>query len=225
MSPSLSPESTRPATEPSPPDAPSLEQPALDQPALDQPALDQLFRTARTHNELGGEVSDGTLRQLYDLLKWGPTTANACPARFVFVRSREAKARLGLALDEGNRAKTMAAPVTAIIGYDMAFFDKMAYLFPHTEAKSWFDTKPEAALETIALRNSSLQGAYLILAARALGLDCGPMSGFDNAQVDAAFFAGTRIRSNFLVNLGHGDAATLFARSPRLGFDEAAQIL
>jgi len=192
---------------------------------LAPPVLDQLFRTARTHNELGGDVSDDTLRQLYDLLKWGPTTANSCPARFVFVKSAEAKAKLGPALDEGNRDKTMAAPVTAIVAYDMAFFTKMAYLFPHVEATSWFDGKPEATLETIALRNSSLQGAYLILAARALGLDTGPMSGFDNAKVDAAFFAGTSIRSNFLVNLGHGDAAKLFPRSPRLPFDEAARIV
>ncbi|HEY5613378.1 MAG TPA: malonic semialdehyde reductase [Lysobacter sp.] len=192
---------------------------------LAPPVLDQLFRTARTHNELGGDVSDDTLRQLYDLLKWGPTTANSCPARFVFVKSAEAKAKLGPALDEGNRDKTMAAPVTAIVAYDMAFFTKMAYLFPHVEATSWFDGKPEATLETIALRNSSLQGAYLILAARALGLDTGPMSGFDNAKVDAAFFAGTSIRSNFLVNLGHGDPAKLFPRSPRLPFDEAARIV
>lgn len=211
MSPSLSPASSDPL--------------ALVQPGLGAPALDQLFRTARTHNELGGEVGDDTLRQLYDLLKWGPTTANASPARFVFVKSAAAKARLGPALDEGNYAKTMAAPVTAIIAHDMAFFEKMAYLFPHVEAKSWFDSKPEAALETIALRNGSLQGAYLILAARALGLDTGPMSGFDNAKVDAAFFAGTALRSNFLVNLGHGDPAKLFPRSPRLSFDEAAQIL
>ncbi len=192
--------------------------------ALAPPALDQLFRTARTHNDLGGEVGEDTLRQLYELMKWGPTTANSGPARFVFVRSAEAKAKLGPALDEGNYAKTMAAPVTAIVAYDMAFFTKMAYLFPHVEATSWFDGKPEAALETIALRNGSLQGAYLILAARALGLDTGPMSGFDNAKVDAAFFAGTSIRSNFLVNLGHGDPARLFPRSPRLSFDEAARI-
>lgn len=195
------------------------------QSALDATALDQLFRTARTHNELGGEVSDETLRELYGLMKWGPTTANTCPARLVFVRSAEAKAKLGPALDEGNYAKTLAAPVTVIVGYDMAFFEKLPYLFPHTDAKAWFDTKPEADLLTVALRNSSLQGAYLILAARALGLDCGPMSGFDNAKVDAAFFTGTRVRSNFLVNLGHGDPSKLFARSPRLSFDEAAQIL
>jgi len=192
--------------------------------SLPAEALDTLFRTARTHNVLGGEVSDETLRQLYDLLKWGPTTANAGPARLVFVKSAEAKAKLGPALDEGNYAKTMAAPVTAIVAHDMAFYEKMPYLFPHVDAKSWFDTKPEPVLETIALRNGSLQGAYLILAARALGLDTGPMSGFDNAKVDAAFFAGTRIKSNFLVNLGYGDHSQLFPRSPRLPFDEAALI-
>ena len=193
--------------------------------ALSDAALDQLFRTARTHNVLGGEVDDDTLRALYELLKWGPTTANASPARFVFVRSAEAKARLAPALDEGNRAKTLAAPVTAIVAHDLAFYEKLPYLFPHTDARGWFDGKPEAALETICLRNGSLQGAYLILAARSLGLDCGPMSGFDNAKVDAEFFGGTRWRSNFLVNLGHGDASQLFPRSPRLAFDVAAQIL
>ncbi|TWI06107.1 3-hydroxypropanoate dehydrogenase [Luteimonas cucumeris] len=186
--------------------------------------LDQLFRQARTYNAFSGEVSDDTLRQLYDLLKWGPTTSNSCPARFVFVKSAEAKARLGPALDEGNYRKTMAAPATVIVAYDLAFYEKLPVLFPHTDARSWFDTKPEADLTTIALRNGSLQGAYLILAARALGLDCGPMSGFDNAQVDAAFFAGTSLRSNFLVNLGHGDPGSIFARSPRLGFDEVCRI-
>lgn len=193
-------------------------------PSLDATAFDQLFRQARTYNAFSGEVDDDTLHRLYDLVKWGPTTANTCPARFVFVRSPAAKALLEPALDEGNRAKTMAAPCVAIVGYDMAFYEKSPVLFPHTDAKSWFDTKPDDALETIALRNSSLQGAYLILAARALGLDCGPMSGFDNAKVDAAFFAGTRIRSNFLVNLGHGDPASIFPRSPRLGFAEACRI-
>ena len=192
--------------------------------ALPAPALDQLLRDARTYNAFGGEVDDDTLRQLYDLLKFGPTTANTCPARFVFVRSPEAKARLGPALDEGNYGKTMAAPVTVIVGYDLAFYEKLPVLFPHTDARSWFDTKSEADLTTIALRNGSLQGAYLLLAARALGLDCGPMSGFDNARVDAAFFAGTAIKSNFLVNLGHGDPAGVFPRSPRLSFDEAARI-
>ena len=193
-------------------------------PTLDDAAFDQLFRQARTYNAFSGEVDDDTLHRLYDLLKWGPTTANTCPARFVFVRSPEAKARLEPALDDGNRAKTMAAPCVAIVAYDMAFYEKSPVLFPHTDSKSWFDTKPDDALETIALRNSSLQGAYLILAARAIGLDCGPMSGFDNVKVDAAFFAGTRIRSNFLVNLGHGDPASIFPRSPRLGFAEACRI-
>ena len=198
--------------------------PALDPLPLDAHALDQLFRQARTYNAFSGEVSDDTLHQLYDLLKWGPTTANTCPARFVFVKSQDAKAKLGPALDEGNYKKTMAAPVTVIVAYDMAFYEKSPVLFPHTDAKSWFDGKPEADLRTIALRNGSLQGAYLLLAARALGLDCGPMSGFDNDKVDAAFFAGTTLRSNFLCNLGRGDRGSIFARSPRLSFDEAARI-
>ena len=187
-------------------------------------SLDQVFRQARTYNRFTGEVSDAKLHELYDLLKWGPTTSNSCPARFVFVKSAEAKAKLGPALDEGNYRKTMAAPCTVIVAYDMAFYEKVPVLFPHTDARGWFDTKPEADLRTIALRNGSLQGAYLLLAARALGLDCGPMSGFDNAKVDAAFFAGTSWRSNFLCNLGEGDPASIFPRSPRLGFDEACRI-
>jgi 3-hydroxypropanoate dehydrogenase len=193
--------------------------------ALPDTALNQLFRTARTHNELSGEVSDETLHRLYELAKWGPTSANTSPMRLVFVKSAEAKAKLGPALDEGNHAKTMAAPVTAIVGFDMDFFDKLPYLFPHADAKPWFDSKPDDALETIALRNGSLQGAYVLMAARALGLDTGPMSGFNNALVDQAFFAGTRIKSNFLINLGYGDPDKLFPRSPRLSFDEAAQVL
>ncbi|HEY4583660.1 MAG TPA: malonic semialdehyde reductase [Lysobacter sp.] len=192
---------------------------------LSQEALDRLFVDARTHNRFTGEVGDDVLHRLYELVKMGPTAANAGPARFVFVKSPEAKQRLAPALDEGNREKTLAAPVTAIVGYDLAFYDKLPYLFPHTDAKSWFDGKPEAELHTVGLRNSSLQGAYLILAARALGLDTGPMSGFDAAKVDAEFFAGTRIRSNFLVNLGQGDASQVFPRLPRLPFDEAARIL
>lgn len=193
--------------------------------ALDNASLDQMFRTARTHNVLGGEVSDETLRQLYDLLKWGPTSANMGPARFVFVRSQEAKAKLGPALSEGNLEKTMKAPVTVIVGHDLDFAEKLPFLFPHTDAKAWFAGADDAALDRIGLQNASMQGAYLILAARTLGLDTGPMTGFDNAKVDEAFFAGTRIRSNLLVNLGHGDAAALFPRSPRLPFDEAARIL
>jgi len=192
--------------------------------ALAPPALDQLFLQARTYNAFDGEVGDAQLRRLYDLVKFGPTTANTGPARFVFVKSAAAKARLGPALDQGNYAKTMAAPCTVIVAYDLSFYEKSPVLFPHTDAKSWFDTKSDAELTTIALRNGSLQGAYLLLAARALGLDCGPMSGFDNAMVDKAFFEGTRIRSNFLVNLGHGDRASIFPRSPRLGFDEACRI-
>ena len=192
--------------------------------SLDDLALDQLFRSARTYNAFSGEIDDATLHRLYDLLKWGPTAANASPARFVFVRSPEAKAKLGPALDPGNREKTLAAPVTVVVGYDMAFYDKLPVLFPHTDARSWFAGRPEPVLETVALRNGSLQGAYLILAARSLGLDCGPMSGFNNAMVDEAFFAGIAIRSNFLVNLGKGDATSIFPRSPRLGFDEACRI-
>jgi 3-hydroxypropanoate dehydrogenase len=143
----------------------------------------------------------------------------------VFVKSAEAKAKLGPALDAGNYQKTMAAPVTVIVAYDTAFFEKMPYLFPHTDAKGWFDTKPKDAIETICLRNGSLQGAYLLLAARSLGLDCGPMSGFDNAGVDKSFFAGTSIRSNFLCNLGYGDPSAVKQRLPRFDFAEVAEII
>jgi 3-hydroxypropanoate dehydrogenase len=190
---------------------------------LNDAALDQLFRTARTYNAFSGEVGDETLRRLYDLVKFGPTQANTTPARFVFVKSAEAKAKLGPALDPGNYAKTMAAPVTVIIGRDEDFHEKLPYLFPHTDAKAWFDG-PRGNREKPALRNMALQAAYLIVAARALGLDAGPMSGFDGAKVDAAFFAGTSIKSDILVNLGHGDPASIFPRSPRLSFDEAARI-
>lgn len=192
--------------------------------ALSPAALDQLFRNARTYNAFSGEIGDETLRQLYELMKLGPTEANSTPARLVFVKSQAAKAKLGPALSEGNFAKTMAAPVTVIVGYDMRFHDKLPYLFPHVDAKSWFEGSPEERMYRVALRSSSLQGAYLIVAARALGLDTGPMSGFDNAKVDEAFFAGTTIKSNFLVNLGHGDPASVYPRSPRLPFDEAARI-
>jgi len=191
--------------------------------ALDPQALDRLFREARTHNELGGEVSDDTIRALYELLKWGPTSANMSPARFVFVKSPEAKALLEPALDEGNRAKTMAAPVTVIIGHDEDFHEKLPYLFPHVDARSWFEG-PREGRSIAAFRNGTLQGAYLILAARALGLDTGPMSGFNNAMVDETFFKDTTVKSNFLVNLGHGNPAALFPRSPRLPFEEAARI-
>ena len=190
---------------------------------LNDAALDQLFRTARTYNAFSGQVSDATLRDLYELLKLGPTQANTTPARFVFVKSAQAKAKLGPALDKGNYNKTMAAPVTVIVARDLDFHEKMPYLFPHVDAKAWFDG-PRANRETPALRNTALQSAYLILAARALGLDAGPMTGFDAAKVDEAFFAGTQLKSDILVNLGQGDPASIFPRSPRLPFDEAARI-
>jgi 3-hydroxypropanoate dehydrogenase len=192
---------------------------------LSDTALDQLFRTARTYNAwLDREVSDAQLHQLYDLVKFGPTSANSSPMRLVFVKSAEAKAKLSPFLSEGNRAKTMAAPVTAIVANDHAFHEKLPQLFPHADAKSWFEGN-QPLIDTTAFRNATLQGAYVILAARALGLDCGPMSGFDNAGVDATFFAGTTIKSNFLINIGYGDASRdLFPRSPRLSFDEACTI-
>lgn len=193
---------------------------------LDDRALDVIFRNARTHNAwLPRPVSDETLRQVYDLMKWGPTSANCSPARLLFIRSPEAKKRLEPALSAGNRAKTMAAPATAIIAYDTMFYDLLPRLFPHDQtARGWFAGKP-TVIETTAFRNGTLQGAYLIIAARALGLDCGPMSGFDNDKVDAEFFPGGTVKSNFLCNLGYGDPAGLFPRSPRLGFDEACRIL
>jgi 3-hydroxypropanoate dehydrogenase len=191
---------------------------------LSDSALDQLFRTARTHNAWQPKpVDDALLRQLVELTLWGPTSANASPARFVFVKSPEAKAKLKPALAEGNVDKTMAAPVTAIVGMDMAFHEQLPKLFPHADARSWFAGN-DALIEATAFRNASLQGAYLILAARALGLDAGPMSGFDAGKVDAAFFAGTQVKANFLINLGYGDPAGLFPRSPRFAFDEAARI-
>src|SRR6266404_4223271 len=188
-------------------------------------SLNLIFRDARTHsNWLDEPVDDAVLAQIYDLAKMGPTSANMCPMRLVFVKSQEAKEKLKPALDAGNVAKTMIAPVTAILGMDIHFYEKLPKLFPHADARAWFKDLPENVLETVALRNSSLQGAYFMLAARSLGLDCGPMSGFNNAKVDAAFFAGTTIKSNFLCNLGHGDASKLFPRSPRLTFEEACQI-
>jgi 3-hydroxypropanoate dehydrogenase len=193
---------------------------------LTSDALDVLFRKARTHSAwLDQPVDDALLQQVYDLAKMGPTSANMCPMRIVFVKSREAKEKLKPALDAGNVDKTMKAPVTAIIGMDMHFYEKLPQLFPHADAKAWFKDLPENLLEYQALRNGSLQGAYFMLAARAFGLDCGPMSGFNNAKVDAAFFAGTTIKSNFLCNLGHGDASKLHPRSPRLTFDEACKVV
>ena len=188
--------------------------------------LDLIFRNARTHTAwLDKPVDDALLRQVYDLARMGPTSANMCPMRIVFAKSREAKERLKPALDAGNVGKTMAAPVTAIIGMDIHFFEQLPKLYPFVDAKAWFQNLPENVLEYTALRNASLQGAYFMLAARALGLDCGPMSGFDNAKVDAAFFAGTTVKSNFLCNLGYGDASKLHPRAPRLGFEEACKLV
>lgn len=191
---------------------------------IDTHALDQLFTNARTYTTFtDAPVSDALVHQLYDLLKWAPTSANASPARFVFVKSTEAKAKLKPALAEGNLAKTMAAPLTVIVAHDMAFYEQLPKLFPHADARSWFAGN-DALIQTTAFRNGSLQGAYLMLAARALGLACGAMSGFDNQKVDEAFFAGTTVKSNFLINLGVGDDAGLHPRNPRLSFDEACRI-
>lgn len=208
-------------------------------PVLSEEGRDLLFRQARTHNGwLDKPVSDDTLRQLYDLMKWGPTSVNSCPARILFLRTPEAKKRLLPALAPGNVEKTMTAPVTAIIGYDGKFYEQLPKLFPHTDARAWFINTPELA-EVTARRNSSLQGAYFMIAARALGLDCGPMSGFDNTKVDHEFFPAecvaeefqqehfpdSHIKTNFLCNLGYGDPAKLHPRNPRLPFDEACKLL
>lgn len=193
--------------------------------SLPAATLDQLFRAARTHNGWQDRpVPDSLLAELHELMQWGPTSANCWPLRTVFVKSPEAKSRLLPLLMEGNRAKTQAAPVTAILGMDLDFPETLPRLFPHVDARAWFVGQP-AHIEATAFRNSSLQGAYLMLAARALGLDCGPMSGFDAAAVDAEFFAGTNIKTNFLCNLGYGDPAALFPRSPRPGFDEVCRVL
>jgi 3-hydroxypropanoate dehydrogenase len=184
---------------------------------------EQLFTEARTHNGFFPDpVPESTLRAIYELMKWGPTSANCSPARFIFVNTPEGKAKLGPCMSEGNRAKTLAAPVTAIIGMDMAFYDKLPQLFPHTDARPWFAGKP-AVIEATAFRNSSLQGAYFMMAARSLGLDCGPMSGFDAELMDATFWAGTTVKTNFVCNLGKGDPSKLFGRSPRLSFEEACR--
>ena len=191
---------------------------------IDDHALDILFREARTHNGwLDRPVSEDVLRAVWDLARMGPTSANCSPARIVFVTSPEAKERLKPCLMEANVAKTMAAPATAIIGHDLRFFDRLPELFPHTDARSWFVGNDDL-IESTAFRNGTLQGAYFMLAARALGLDCGPMSGFDNAMVDERFFPDSDVRSNFLCNVGHGDAAALFPRSPRLAFDDACTV-
>jgi 3-hydroxypropanoate dehydrogenase len=207
---------------------------------LDDAALDLIFRNARTHSAwLDKPVSDETLRAIYDILKWGPTSANTSPARFIFLRSKAAKERLRPCLAPGNVEKTMTAPVTTIIAYDLKFYEKLPKLFPHSPAmRGNFEKNPQL-VEVTARRNSSLQGAYLMIAARAVGLDCGPMSGFDNAKLDEEFFGAGKecegcdqeffpeghVKSNFLCNLGYGDSAKLYPRNPRLDFNEACDIL
>ena len=192
---------------------------------LDRPALDKIFRAARTYSYWSDrEIAPDTLRELVELLRLGPTSANCQPARFRFVTTPEAKERLLKHVSSGNQDKTRAAPATAIVAYDLEFHANLPRMFPHTDAKSWF-TGNDALIEETAFRNGSLQGAYMIIAARALGLDAGPMSGFDRAGVDGEFFAGTSLRSNFLCNLGYGDPSRLHDRLPRLGFEEMAEII
>jgi len=192
---------------------------------LADPALDQLFRTARTHNGWSSEpLPGGTLRELYELARFGPTAANSSPARFVFATSAEAKEKLASVSSGSNRPKILAAPATVIIGYDLDFAERLETLFPHAPGMKAAFGDPAVA-ESTAFRNSTLQGAYLIIAARSLGLDCGPMSGFDNNKVDALFFAGTRIKSNFICSLGRGDGANMFDRLPRLSFEDACRVV
>ena len=192
--------------------------------SITKEAMDQLFTEARTHSAWHNEaVTDETLRRLFELLKWAPTSANCNPARLIFVKTPAAKAKLLSAVAPGNIEKTKSAPITAIIAQDMEFYEQLPKLFPITDARAWF-VGNSTLIENTAFRNSSLQGAYLILAARAVGLDCGPMSGFDNVKMDNLFFEGTKWKSNFLCNLGYGDSSKLFPRLPRLSFDEACKI-
>jgi 3-hydroxypropanoate dehydrogenase len=192
---------------------------------IDAAALAQLFTEARTHNGfLDVSVPDRLLREAVDLAKMGPTSANMSPLRVVFLRSEAAKERLRPALAPGNLEKTLAAPVVAVTAYDRKFYEHLPFLFPHADAKAWFEGNEAFANES-AFRNGTLQVAYLILALRAVGLDAGPMSGFDNAKVDAEFFPEGRFKSNVLINIGYGDEAKLFPRSPRFSFDQIASIL
>lgn len=191
----------------------------------DEKSLDVIFRNARSQNGWQDKpVDDALLGQVYDLCKWGPTSANCCPMRIVFVKSKEAKERLKPCLDAGNVEKSMTAPVVAIIGHDLEFYNYLPKLFPHTDARSWFAGN-DAKIAVTAFRNGSLQGAYFMIAARALGLDCGPMSGFNNDKVDAEFFKGTKIKSNFLCGIGYGDPGKIFPRSPRFEFDEVCKVV
>lgn len=192
--------------------------------AISNKSLDQIFRKARTYSGwTDTPVSEATVRELYDLLKWGPTSANGCPARFVWVRSETAKAKLAALAPDSNKPKILTAPLVVIIGNDHNFADQLPKLLPHNaEAVQKMFASPDLR-DMTAMRNGTLQGAYLIIAARALGLDCGPMSGFDNAAVDEAFLAGTAIRSNFICSLGYGEPESLFPRNPRLSFEEAGR--
>ncbi len=192
---------------------------------LDDASCDLIFREARSHNGWQDKpVSDATLRAAFDLAKMGPTSANCSPMRIVFVRSGKRKEVLLTCVSGGNHDKTVAAPVTAIIANDFEFYEHFPFLFPHDDARAWF-TGNQALIDTTAMRNGSLQGAYFMLACRSIGLDCGPMSGFENNKVDELFFAGTNVRSNFLCNLGYGDPSALFPRSPRFSFEEACTVL
>lgn len=192
---------------------------------LNNTALDTLFYQARTQQGWRDKaVTDEQLQQIYDLMKWGPTSANCSPARIVFVKSSQAKEKLLACMNPGNVEKTRAAPVTAIIGMDMAFYDKLPQLFPHADARSWFAGN-QTVIEATAMRNSSLQGGYFIMAARAIGLDCAPMSGFDADKLNAAFFAGTTVKANFVCSIGYGDPGKVHARGPRLSFDEACKVV
>ena len=196
-----------------------------DKPIIPDAALDRLWRTARSFDDYTAQpVTDAELGALYDLAKWGPTTANSQPQRVVFIRSAEAKEKLSPALSSQNKKKALSAPVVAILAYDMRFFEHLPKLFHNPAARSWYETTPEA-IRTTALRNASLQGAYFMLAARALGLDCGPMSGFKNEKVDEEFFPDGRFKSNFLCCLGHGDGSKLEPRLERFAFDEVCKVL
>lgn len=192
---------------------------------LDKNTLDTLFYNARSHNGwLNQDISEHQIHQIYDLMKFAPTAANTCPARIIFVRSDEAKAKLSPHLDEANIEKAMSAPAVAIIAYDTEFYEKLDYLFPHTDAKSWYAGKPDK-ITAVGSMNATLQGAYFMLAVRSVGLDCGPMGGFNADTLDAEFFPDGKTKSIFICGIGYGDVSKIFPRSPRLDFDEACKII
>lgn len=192
---------------------------------LDTNALDTLFTEARSHNGwLDQDITDEQIHQIYELMKFGPTAANTCPARITFVRSSDAKERLKAHLDEGNVDKAMSAPAVAIISYDTEFYEKLDYLFPHTDAKSWYEGKPDK-ITSVGSMNATLQGAYFMMAARSVGLDCGPIGGFNTETLDQEFFPDGKTKSIFICGIGYGDRTQIFPRSPRLSFDEACKII